>query len=108
MGEIMIRALSRLASPVLALPRPIKRGVVLALDAGLCVLSVWLAFYLRLGVRGFGAMSLWAYTKPRAGHSLPDTEARKGGIRARPAANCCTHTWPAVDRDAFLQSIVQQ
>ncbi len=50
MGEIMIRALSRLASPVLALPRPIKRGVVLALDAGLCVLAVWLAFYLRLGV----------------------------------------------------------
>jgi FlaA1/EpsC-like NDP-sugar epimerase len=50
MGEVMIRALSHLASPVLALPRPIKRGVVLALDAGLCVLSVWLAFYLRLGV----------------------------------------------------------
>lgn len=50
MGEVMIRVLSHLASPVLALPRPIKRGVVLALDAGLCVLSVWLAFYLRLGV----------------------------------------------------------
>ena len=49
MGEIMIRALSRFAAPALALPRAVKRGVVLALDAVLCVLSVWLAFYLRSG-----------------------------------------------------------
>ena len=49
MGEIMMRALRRLAVPVLAIPRPIKRGFVLALDASLCVLTVWLAFYLRLG-----------------------------------------------------------
>jgi hypothetical protein len=34
MGEIMIRALSRFAAPALALPRAVKRGVVLALDAG--------------------------------------------------------------------------
>lgn len=46
----MIRTLSRLAAPVLSLPRPIKRVIVLGLDAGLCVLSVWLAFYLRFGV----------------------------------------------------------
>jgi len=45
----MIRTLSRLAAQVLALPRPVKRGVVLVLDACLCVLSVWLAFYLRTG-----------------------------------------------------------
>jgi FlaA1/EpsC-like NDP-sugar epimerase len=45
----MIRTLSRFAAPVLALPRPFKRGVVLVTDAGLCVLSVWLAFYLRSG-----------------------------------------------------------
>jgi FlaA1/EpsC-like NDP-sugar epimerase len=49
MGEIMIRALSRFAAPVLALPRAVKRGVVLALDGALCLLSVWLAFYLRSG-----------------------------------------------------------
>ena len=49
MGEIMIRALSRFAAPALALPRAVKRGVVLALDASLCILSVWLAFYLRSG-----------------------------------------------------------
>jgi len=35
--------------PVLALPRPLKRLIVLCLDAGLCILTVWLAFYLRLG-----------------------------------------------------------
>lgn len=49
MGEIMIRTLSRFAAPALALPRAVKRVVVLALDAGLCILSVWLAFYLRSG-----------------------------------------------------------
>ena len=45
----MINIFSRFAATVLALPRPAKRSVVLALDVGLCVLSVWLAFYLRLG-----------------------------------------------------------
>jgi FlaA1/EpsC-like NDP-sugar epimerase len=45
----MIRTLSRFAAPVLSLPRSVKRGVVLVTDAGLCVLSVWLAFYLRSG-----------------------------------------------------------
>jgi FlaA1/EpsC-like NDP-sugar epimerase len=49
MGEIMMRTLSRLAAPALALPRSVKRSMVLALDAALCVLSVWLAFYLRSG-----------------------------------------------------------
>ncbi|MFM2036222.1 MAG: hypothetical protein RL459_1487, partial [Pseudomonadota bacterium] len=46
----MISTLSRLVAPVLLLPRPFKRGLVLGVDAALCVLSVWLAFYLRLGV----------------------------------------------------------
>lgn len=45
----MIRAISHLASAVLALPRPVKRTAVLVLDLVLCVLSVWLAFYLRSG-----------------------------------------------------------
>jgi FlaA1/EpsC-like NDP-sugar epimerase len=45
----MIRTLSRFAAPALALSRPVKRGLVLVLDAGLCMLSVWLAFYLRSG-----------------------------------------------------------
>lgn len=38
-----------LALPVLAMPRLAKRAVVMGVDAALCVLSVWLAFYLRLG-----------------------------------------------------------
>ncbi len=44
----MKRSLSRFAARALALPRPAKRGMVLALDAVLCVLAAWLAFYLRL------------------------------------------------------------
>jgi len=48
MGDVMMRTLSQFAKPVLALPRPAKRFLVLALDASLCVLAVWLAFYLRL------------------------------------------------------------
>lgn len=41
--------LSRLAAPMLALPRPAKRVIALLVDASLCVLTVWLAYYLRLG-----------------------------------------------------------
>lgn len=46
---IISKHLSRLAPPVLALPRPAKRIVVILLDTSLCVLTVWLAYYLRLG-----------------------------------------------------------
>ena len=49
MGDAMIPTLSRFAAPALALSRPVKRGIVLAVDTGLCILSVWLAFYLRVG-----------------------------------------------------------
>ncbi len=49
MADAKIRFLPNLASLLLALPRPLKRGVVLGLDVVLCVLAVWLAFYLRLG-----------------------------------------------------------
>ncbi len=37
------------AVPILALPRVAKRLIVLAVDAALCLLSVWFAYYLRLG-----------------------------------------------------------
>ena len=36
------------AEPVLALPRVTKRLIVLVLDTSLCILTVWVAFYLRL------------------------------------------------------------
>jgi FlaA1/EpsC-like NDP-sugar epimerase len=39
----------KLAVPLLALPRAAKRFVALSVDLCLCVLTVWLAFYLRLG-----------------------------------------------------------
>lgn len=35
--------------PILAMPRVAKRLVVLAVDSSLCVVTVWLAYYLRLG-----------------------------------------------------------
>ena len=41
--------LNKLTIPILSLPRLIKRGIVASVDASLCVLSVYIAFYLRLG-----------------------------------------------------------
>jgi len=40
---------NKAAVSLLALPRPLKRAMALGMDASLCVLTVWLAFYLRLG-----------------------------------------------------------
>ncbi len=37
------------ATSLLALPRTLKRLLALGVDASLCVLTVWLAYYLRLG-----------------------------------------------------------
>ncbi len=53
--------LSTLALPVLALPRPAKRFVALMVDLSLCVLTVWLAYYLRLGeFISFAGSGEWA------------------------------------------------
>jgi len=41
--------LSNLAGPALAMPRLVKRFVALSIDFSLCILTVWLAYYLRLG-----------------------------------------------------------
>lgn len=41
--------LNNLALPVLGMPRFAKRALVLGVDVSLCVLTVWLAYYLRLG-----------------------------------------------------------
>ena len=45
----MIKIISEISVPILALPRVAKRFIVLSLDISLCVLTVWLAMYLRLG-----------------------------------------------------------
>ncbi len=60
-----MRSLQQLAEPVLALPRVAKRLLVLLVDASLCVLTVWVAFYLRLDewvrLSGTGAAQpVWA------------------------------------------------
>lgn len=57
----MKNSVSQWTVPVLALPRFAKRAVVLSVDLGLCVLGVWIAYYLRLGefIALFGA-PLWA------------------------------------------------
>lgn len=44
----MKQPLSKLAIPILALPRAAKRFIAVSVDVGLCVLTVWLAYYLRL------------------------------------------------------------
>ncbi|MEI6551570.1 MAG: polysaccharide biosynthesis protein, partial [Betaproteobacteria bacterium] len=45
----MKRFLPHLGDRILAIPRDGKRAVILVVDTGLCLLSTWLAFYLRLG-----------------------------------------------------------
>ena len=53
--------LQNFALPVLALPRWAKRFVVSAVDLCLCVLTVWLAYYLRLGeFFSLSGNALWA------------------------------------------------
>lgn len=47
--------------PILALPRPAKRLVALLVDTALCAITVWLAFYLRLGeLVTLSGSALWA------------------------------------------------
>lgn len=45
----MMKPLNNLIQPILSLPRVAKRIVAVSVDISLCILSVWLAFYLRLG-----------------------------------------------------------
>jgi FlaA1/EpsC-like NDP-sugar epimerase len=61
LGEvIMKKSLSRMAGPVLALPRSVKSFIALAVDFSLCVLTVWLSYYLRLDqFIGFDRASEW-------------------------------------------------
>jgi FlaA1/EpsC-like NDP-sugar epimerase len=57
----MNKILSELAASILAMPRLAKRFVALILDLSLCILTVWLAYYLRLGeFISFSGQSDWA------------------------------------------------
>jgi len=58
---MMKKSLSKLAVPVLALPRLAKSFIAFAVDLSLCVLTVWLAYYLRLDeFISFDKASEWA------------------------------------------------
>lgn len=51
----------KLVIPLLGLPRAAKRFVAVSVDLGLCVLTVWLAYYLRLGeFIALSGVALWA------------------------------------------------
>ena len=57
----MQKPISKLALPILALPRPAKRIVALTADLSLCVLTVWISYYLRLGeFVSFAGKTEWA------------------------------------------------
>lgn len=45
---MLIKQMNAMARPVLAMPRLAKRITAVLVDASLCVLTVWMAFYLRL------------------------------------------------------------
>ncbi len=61
MGDAFYIKSGRLVNIVLALPRSVKRLLVLAVDAGLCALSVWLALYLRIGFFvSLSGQAIWA------------------------------------------------
>ena len=53
--------LNQLAQPVLSIPRSLKRIIVVSLDVSICLFTVWLAYYLRIGeFVVLRAPSLWA------------------------------------------------
>lgn len=49
-GAPWLRSIERAGHRVLTLPRAVKRGIAITLDAVLCLVATWVAFYLRLGV----------------------------------------------------------
>lgn len=55
------KPLFKLSAPILALPRPAKRFVAVTVDLSLCIITVWLAYYLRLGeFVSLSGNALWA------------------------------------------------
>jgi FlaA1/EpsC-like NDP-sugar epimerase len=57
----MKKMMSNLAALMLAMPRLAKRSIVVILDMSLCVLTVWIAYYLRLGdFVNLTGQSVWA------------------------------------------------
>lgn len=60
MLTIIKKFLCKVTPPILGMPRNAKRLLVFSTDLSLCVLSVWIAYYLRLGeLISIGGESVW-------------------------------------------------
>jgi FlaA1/EpsC-like NDP-sugar epimerase len=58
---VLKTSLAKFAVLALVLPRQAKRSVVISVDISLCVLAVWIAYYLRLGeFLALSGTALWA------------------------------------------------
>lgn len=58
---VISQAIAQSAQSLLRLPRVVKRVVALAVDASLCIFTVWFALYLRLGeFSSLSGVALWA------------------------------------------------
>jgi FlaA1/EpsC-like NDP-sugar epimerase len=58
---VIANTIAQSALSLLRLPRAVKRVIALSVDASVCVLTVWLAFYLRLGeFVALAGAPLWA------------------------------------------------
>ena len=67
---IMNNKINKLRIFLLDLPRDIKLIISLAVDSFLCILTVWLAFYLRLGLFISLEPGYEAQIRPRSGLAL--------------------------------------
>ncbi|GGE78415.1 polysaccharide biosynthesis protein [Massilia psychrophila] len=63
--------INRFSKLLLALPRPVKRVLALAVDAGLCVLCVWLSFGIRLDSWTFLTGAQWWAVASAIGLAFP-------------------------------------
>jgi hypothetical protein len=48
-SSVLLTIIVRILRAIADLPRPVRRLIAFAMDAGICVLSVWLAFSIRIG-----------------------------------------------------------
>ena len=87
----MKKNIFELVVPVLALPGAVKRFVALSVDLSLCVLTVWLAYYLRLSY--FVVLSGAALWVVVASIGIALAILIKSGLYH--AIFCCSG-WPAV------------
>jgi FlaA1/EpsC-like NDP-sugar epimerase len=64
-------AFDRLVQKTVELPRSTKKGIAIGLDAALCVLTVWIAFYIRVGERAVLPGYQWPAVAASVALALP-------------------------------------